>query len=182
MRNFKTDVIIIKRNNFSEADRIITALSKNHGKIKILAKGVRKINSRRCGNVELFNVASITLHQGKNFDILTEACVTENFSNLKKDLKKIGWAYYICELVDGLCPEKQENRTIFEITLKTFTLINTLPSDKIETIIENFENIILKELGFWPKDKILPQNLKENFIENILEKRLKSKQFLKKIC
>jgi len=53
MKSYKTEGIIIKRKNFGEADRILTIFTKNKGKISIVAKGVRKINSRRAPHIEL---------------------------------------------------------------------------------------------------------------------------------
>ena len=54
-RTYKTEGIILKRINFGEADRILTSYTKHFGKISLLAKGVRKITSRKGGNIELFN-------------------------------------------------------------------------------------------------------------------------------
>jgi len=73
MRGFKTEGIVLKRRNFGEADRILTVFTKDRGKISVLAKGVRRITSRRAGNVELLNRVSIFLHQTRGMPILTEA-------------------------------------------------------------------------------------------------------------
>src|SRR3989304_6032467 len=104
MRSDKTEGIIIKRKNFGEADRMLTVLTPRHGKIKIIAKGVRKISSRRSSHVELLNLSILTLHEGKIL-ILTEAETLNHFQDLKDNLKKSGLAFYLCELVDGLLPE-----------------------------------------------------------------------------
>ena len=55
MRNFKTEGIIIKRRDYGEADRILTVMTREYGKLKIKAKGVRKITSRRSAHIELLN-------------------------------------------------------------------------------------------------------------------------------
>lgn len=181
MRSYKTTGLIIKRINFSEADRILTVFTKEFGKIKVLAKGVRRITSRRGGNVELFNLTQITLHRGKNFDLLTEAQVINSFFNLRTDLNKIGLCYHLCEIIDGLCPEFQENYQIFDELIK---LLNTLNQQSVIShweIINYFEIFLLRELGFWPKDKDLPVEKIDYLLEEILEKKLKSKSFLTKI-
>jgi len=66
MKSYKAEGIVIKRKNFGEADRILTVFTKKYGKIKVLAKGVRRITSRRGPNVELFNQVELVLHQGRN--------------------------------------------------------------------------------------------------------------------
>ncbi len=176
MRSFKTEGIVIKRSNYSEADRIITIFSKRNGKIKIKASGVRRITSRRSPHVELLNLCIFNLHQGKNMPVLTEVESIENFSAIKKDLKKIGTAYHLCELIDGLCAENQENQEIFNLLRKT--LRNLSKEEDFTKLIYEFEIELLRLLGFYnaknPDLKINTQGI----IEEILERRLKTKQII----
>src|SRR5579863_7197321 len=119
MRNFRTEGIIIKRRNFNEADRILTVMTRDYGKIQIKAAGVRKITSRRSAHIELLNHTTLHLYKGKIFTVLTEATMLDDFSMIKQDFGKVGFAYHLCELIDGLCPENQENRNVFDLLLKT---------------------------------------------------------------
>ncbi len=115
MRNFRTEGIIIKRRDYGEADRIITVLTRDYGKLKIKASGVRKITSRRAAHIELLNHTVLHLYKGTTFATLTEAKMIDDFSAIKEDFNKVGLAYHLCELIDGLCPENQENRNVFEL-------------------------------------------------------------------
>lgn len=178
MRSYKTEGVILKRTNYGEADRILTVFTKHHGKIKILAKGVRRIKSRRGPNVELFNWVVLFLRHGKNFDLLSEAEVKNSFQFLRKDLHRVGLTYQVCELVDRLCPERQENRQVFD--LLTGSLQNLSIGDGGKEVIPNFELALLQELGYWPRHKLPPVNV-ESFIEQILEKKLKTPKFLAQI-
>ncbi len=176
MRSFKTEGIVIKRRNYNEADRIITVFSKKQGKINIKASGVRRITSRRSPHIELLNYSIFSLHQGKFMPVLTEVDCIENFSNLKKDLRKIGLAYHICELIDGLCAENQENIEIFnllEITLKRVS-----KEENATLLIYEFELELLKLLGFYKPDNPAFIVNTQLLIENILERKLKTRQFL----
>ena len=119
MRNFRTEGIIIKRRNFNEADRILTVMTRDYGKLQIKAAGVRKITSRRAAHIELLNYTILHLYKGKTFSILTEAKMLDDFSQVKGDFEKVGLAYHLCELVDGLCPENQENSKVFFLLQKT---------------------------------------------------------------
>lgn len=180
MRTYKTEGIILKRSNFGEADRILTVFTRHYGKIKVLAKGVRRIKSRRGPNVELFNWVILFLTRGKNFDLLSEAEIKNSFSSLKGDLRKVAFTYYFCELVDGLCPEKQENRRAFDLLTKTLQDLTTADQRSAASILADFELELIQELGYWPKNKLPPFDL-EIFIEQILEKRLKSPKFLAQV-
>ncbi|MCJ7793073.1 MAG: DNA repair protein RecO, partial [Candidatus Marinimicrobia bacterium] len=92
-RTRKTEGIILKRSNYGEADRILTIYTKHYGKIKAMAKGVRRITSRKGGNVELFNQATLFLYKGRNLDLLTEVQVTKTFKEWRRNLKKVATAY-----------------------------------------------------------------------------------------
>ncbi len=174
MRSYKTEGIVLKRQNFSEADRILTVFTRTHGKIKVLAKGVRRIKSRRGPNIELFNQVTLFLHQGRNFDILTEAQAQNTFPQIRKKLELIGLAYYVCELIDGLCAENQPHPKVFELLIK---ILNELEND----LIHKFELSLLAELGFLPIGESVA-NLNTNlFIEQLLERKLKTKSLFQNL-
>lgn len=123
MRNFRTEGIIVKRHNLGEADRIITVFTPQFGKISIKAAGVRKITSKRSAHIELLNQSILSLYKGSGMYVLTEVKMVEDFQELKKDFNKIGLAYHLCELVDCLCPENQENYAVFTLLKKTLMQI-----------------------------------------------------------
>lgn len=202
MRSYKTEGIVIKRRNFGEADRILTVFTKNNGKIQIKAIGVRRITSRRSPHIELLNHSVLSLHRGKSLSILTEAQTLSDFSSIKTDLLKVGFAYHICELVDGLCAENQENMIIFNLLQNTLNrlshselarhergrmvsespikkMLNQVQHGNIVFIIHEFEIELLTLLGFWPKNSPT-QNLNTSmFIERILERKLRSQKLLR---
>jgi DNA repair protein RecO (recombination protein O) len=178
MRNYKTEGIILKRKNLNEADRILTILSKDHGKISVKAPGVRRIPSRRSAHIELLNHTQITLYQSSKgfFSIVTEAQMLDDFSEVKNDLSKIGYAYYACELVNGLCAENQENRNVF-LSLKNF-LSNLCIDSSPLNLIKNFEKNLLHNLGFWHEADLLHLEDPKVIMERLLEKRLKTTRLL----
>jgi DNA repair protein RecO (recombination protein O) len=177
MRSYKVETIVIKRRNFGESDRILSVLTKYHGKIQIKAPGVRKITSRRSSHIELLNLSLLTLYRShySSMPIVTEAEVIEEFLPIKKMLSKIGLAYYICELVDSLCAQNQENRNAFFITRETLFKLNSYSLHNYE-VIEDFEDKLLTALGFLPiKHNIVDRR---SFIESILEKKLRTRRLL----
>ncbi|MFH1833051.1 MAG: DNA repair protein RecO [Candidatus Levyibacteriota bacterium] len=173
MRNFKTEGIVIKRRNFGEADRILTVFTKRRGKIQIKALGVRKITSKRSPHVELLNYSSFSLHQGRSLPILTEAQTLEDFSQIKDSLIKVGFCYHICELIDGLCPENQENSMVFPFLLATLKRLSN--QEKIVEIIHEFEINLLVHLGYYKHSALNKDFDSSAFIERVLEKKLRSK-------
>lgn len=168
MATFKTSGVIIKKSDFNEADRILTVFTQDLGKVKVVAKGVRRVNSRRGGNLDLFNHASIFVSKGRHLGIVTEASVINSYYEVKKDLKLIAFCYYLCELVDSLCPEEQPMPFVFNLLNKA---IENLPSGG-NVQVWDFESQLLTHLGF------LESNGKHrrlrSYIEEILERELKS--------
>ena len=172
---FKTEGIIIKRKDFGETDRILTVFTKHQGKIQAMAKGVRKISSRRSSHVELLNLSVLTFHIAR-MPILTEAETLNHFTGLKDNLKKVGLAFYVCELIDGLLAEYQENRAVFSLLVQT---LNRMEEEKdTRLVISKFEQELLSQLGFWPRERVFLED-SDYFIENIIERRIKSKRILK---
>ncbi|MEK7616841.1 MAG: DNA repair protein RecO [Patescibacteria group bacterium] len=145
MRGFKTEGIILKRRNFGEADRILTVFSLQRGKIVVLAKGVRRITSRRAGNVELLNRVVMYLYQGKGMPVLTEAESLENFEKIKSDLTLSTYAFHIIELVDKLTAENQDNRILYEHLVEVLKRLSKNPR---QVLVRAFEAKILSNLGF----------------------------------
>lgn len=180
MKTFQVEGIVLKRQNIGEADRILTVLTKDQGKLSIKAIGVRKIASKRASHIEPLNVAVLSLYKGKGMPILTEANTLQNFSSLKNDLTKIGFAYHLCELVDGLCPENQDNREIFFMLQSVLQDLESGKED-LATLIHAFEVSLLTSLGYWSSVQKL-QNVDLSYlIEGILERKLKTRKFLPKL-
>lgn len=145
MQGIKVEGIILKRKNLGEADRILTVLTHQRGKISILAKGVRRITSRRSGNVELLNRSLMYLHQGKSFLILTEASSLDTYEKLKSDLTLSTYAFHIIELVDKFTAENQENQILYEHLVN---ILQRLSRNPRQILIRAFEVKILSLMGF----------------------------------
>ena len=89
MHFLKDHGFILRRINFGDSDRYITIFTKNHGKIEVVAKGVRKITSRRAAACELLNLVEFqSVRTAKNF-ILTEVRLIDSFEHLKRELSHI---------------------------------------------------------------------------------------------
>ncbi len=176
MRNFKTEGIVIRRRNSGEADRIITVFTKYHGKMQIKAAGVRRIVSRRSSHIELLNYSIVTLYKGHGMPVLTEAQTLCDYAGIKENLKLIGIAYHLCELVDSLCAENQENTRVFLLFHNTLRDLSDGHDPK--QVVHAFEKAILYELGF--SSHLLLTNTADTHaaIENILERKLKTTPLL----
>jgi len=173
---YKTEGIILKRKNFGEADKILTIFTKHYGKIKAIAKGIRKITSKKAGTLELFNHCKLVLVKGKDLDIITESQVINNFSSWRGNLNKVGIAWYFCELVDKLTAEEQVNKDIFEI-LKNY--LENIDQKNNSQFIRSFEEHLLNKLGFGiPSSWRRWSGSLKPYIESIAEKEIQTPKLL----
>lgn len=182
MNGYKTEGVVLKRSNFGEADRIITLYTKHYGKITGLAKGIRKLTSRKRGALEIFNQVTFFAAKSKGMEIITEAEVLNSFSSWRKDLKKVAVAYELCEMVDKLTAEGTEQPEVYELLVTALNRLGRISREELPAVIEEFAGSLLKQLGFWPKEKPFPSHFSTSLlVEEIIEKELKSKRFFKRV-
>ena len=111
----KLSGFIIKRTNFGESDKILTLFTKEEGKIKVIAKGTRKMKSKFSGHTELMSKANFVISKGKTFGIVTEVDLEENFVGLNLNLKNLKNLYFIIEVIEKSLPEKYPAPELFKL-------------------------------------------------------------------
>ena len=162
---------VIKRVNLGEADRFVTLFTKNNGKVEVLAKGVRKITSKRASHIELLNLVRFhSIKTSKNF-ILTEVELVDSYEGRKRDLKQCEIAFFVCELLDNLCPHGQITPELFT---EVFDFLNT--GHHSDEALLKFETKVLSILGYWNiEKKFSTEEESRLFIESLIERKMKSR-------
>jgi len=176
-KTYKTQGIVIKRINFSEADKILTIFTNNYGKISCLAKGIRKLTSRKAASLELFTLSTLFLFKGKSLDIVTETKIISSFPAFRKDLKKVALAYKFCELIDRLTADSQSNFLLFNLLEHSLLELCAIKVD-MAVLAFNLKKKLLQATGFGLPKKMSNKNL-DNFLENIIEKKINTNNLLK---
>ena len=148
-RLYRTDAIILRRRDFGEADRLLTVFTPDRGKLRLLAKGVRKTTSRKAGHVELFMLTDMLVARGRTWDIISQAQLVEPYRDLREDLDKTGYAYYLAELTDRFTEEDDPNRPLFELLAVTLARLGHVDDPYIT--LRYFELHLLSLTGFQPQ-------------------------------
>ena len=169
-RSYLSEGIILARRNFGEADRIIIIFSKSFGKVSLIAKGVRRPKSRKRGHLEVFSHLKFQAAAGRGLDILTEAEIIDNFSTIRKDLKKVAVAYFFMEAVGRTTHENEQHTEIFEFILEYLNKLENAKS--LKKLRLDFVLRLLTALGFWPKGK--PMLDPDQELEKVIERKLSS--------
>lgn len=133
-----------------EADRLLLAYSKEEGKIKIMAKGSRKIKSKLASHIEPFMVGRYHLVEGKSFYILAGAESLVQNNKLSSDLESYRDASYLCELLDLLTTEGDQNQKLYETAKYVLSALNIIPAEKRNILLRYFEFIALESSGYRP--------------------------------
>jgi DNA repair protein RecO (recombination protein O) len=109
MNQQNTTAIILKRTNFGEADRIITVLTPDYGKLRVMARGVRKVKSKLAGGIELFSVSHITFIQGRGeIGTLVSTRLEKHFGTIIKDIDRVQLGYELIKRLDKVTEDEAE--------------------------------------------------------------------------
>jgi len=180
----KTQGIIIKRSDLGKFDRLLTIYTKDFGKLLVKAKSVRKPESKLKGHLELFLHIHLMFALGKNGAIVTQAQTLNSFSCLKEDLKKIGTAYYLADLIDKLIAGPEKDLRIWSLILESFLSIEKSQSQaELEKIVHCFENRFLEFLGYGQADKFKKNQNDSviNFIQGLINQKIYSYNFWQRV-
>lgn len=149
-RSYRTPALILKRRDFGEADRLLTVLTPEHGKVDVIAKGARKPTSSKTGHVELFTRADMLIHRGRDLDIATQVEMVEPYLVLREDLQRGAYANYAAELLDRFTGMGEDDlHDLF--TLLDETLNRLCTDDDPRLAVRYYEMRLLDLVGFRPE-------------------------------
>jgi DNA repair protein RecO (recombination protein O) len=114
-RVFRTEAIVLRRQDFGEADRLLTLLTPRHGKLRAIAKGARKAAARKTGHVELYARVDMLISRGRELHIVAQAEMKEPFLALREDLVRTTYASHFVELLDRFTAEQDASRAEFDL-------------------------------------------------------------------
>ena len=131
MNQIVTQGIVLSRTNFGEADRIITMLTPEQGKVRLIAKGVRKIKSKLAGGIELFSISQITYIPGRgDIHTLVSTRLQKNFGNIVQDINRTMLGYELLKRINRATEDATEAE-YFELLEATLVALNGKVSDAI---------------------------------------------------
>jgi DNA repair protein RecO (recombination protein O) len=148
-RSFRLEAVVLRHADWGEADRLLTLYSRQRGKVRAIAKGARKIHSRKAGHLEPFTHVTLQLAKGRDLLIVTQADTLNPYLPLGEDLSKASHASYIVELLDRFTYEDEsENYPIFRLLTETLARIAVDPDPWLA--IRYYEVRLLDFLGYRP--------------------------------
>ncbi len=148
MKLLRTQAIVLKGMDLGEADRILTMFTREKGKMRIVANGVRRTRSTLAALVQPFTYNNIVIYMGSSIPRLQQGELLDAFLPLREDLLRMAYGSYVLELIDKLLGDEDAQEEVFNLLLITLQLIKEKgPQD---VLLRRFELILLSILGYQP--------------------------------
>ena len=146
----KTEAILLRSLDYGESDRIVTFYTRDHGKLRGIAKGARRSRKRFANTLELFCCSHIVFsRKGRDsLALIEESRVHRHFENIRQDLEKTLMSSYLIELTDQFTLEDKKNVELFQLLYDFLEQIDG--DDCAETLLRFFEIRLLKCVGYQP--------------------------------
>ncbi len=148
--SFRVHAVVLRHSDFGEADRLLTLYTRERGKLRALAKGARKLVSRKAGHLEPFTHVALQLAEGRDLTLITQAETIRAFSGINASLEKTGNAAYAVELLDRLMYEDgRGDPSVFRLLTETLSRVETEAS--LWAAVRFYEMRLLDYAGFRPQ-------------------------------
>lgn len=167
-RMLKTEAFVLRKRSLPNQDKIITLLTKELGKVTTLAKGIKKITSRRLPHIQTANLINVILYKKNDRFYLQETVLRSGFTMIKKDQRKLQVLYQFLFVVERMLPENQPEPLVYTL-VKKFLIELSNKQVKNAKLLSHYLNRLLMFLGYSKEDKSLNE-IRSNIQEIIHEK------------
>ena len=151
-RLYKTEGIVLRSMDLGEADRVLTVLTPRLGKLRVIAKGIRRPRSRLGGGLEPFSDVHLVLAIGRTFDVVTQVALEDPHLGLRNDLHSTASAWYLVELADRFCEGSADSHDAFVLLAQGLSALDAAPFDVSREVVARwFELHLLDAMGFRPE-------------------------------
>lgn len=147
-RSLRVEAVVLSHTDWGEADRLLWLYTREIGKARAIAKGLRKPRSRKAGHLEPFTRVSLQLARGRDMWIVTQAESVDIYLSLREDLLRVGYAAYVVELLDRFTYEEGENLSLYRLLCETLDCLDKETEPQLA--VRYYEIRLLDLIGFRP--------------------------------
>src|SRR5262245_38462932 len=130
MSLYREQGIVLRTHKLGEADRIVVLLTQGTGKVRAVAKGVRRTTSRFGGRLEPFSHVDLSLYQGRNLDIVTQVEAVQLFKTLRSDYDRVTAGIAMLEAVDQISEDREPAVRLFLLLVRGLRALDAAPRDQ----------------------------------------------------
>jgi DNA repair protein RecO (recombination protein O) len=145
---YRDEGIVLKTTKLGEADRIVTLMTRNNGKVQAVAKGVRKTKSRFGGRLEPLSHVNLMIYRGRNLDTITSVEIRESFDIVRTDYARLLAAAALVEVVEKITPDRERLIPVYSLLVSG---LQALARDKGASVVPAFMVKLLSVSGYHPQ-------------------------------
>jgi DNA repair protein RecO (recombination protein O) len=146
-RLYDDHAVVLRTYRLGEADRIVVLLTRGHGKVRAVAKGVRKTKSRFGGRLEPTSHIAVLMHEGRDLDIVSQAETVDQFREVRTDLDRFARASAMLEVVDQVAQEGKPDAGLYTMLVGA---LRTLDARDAPLVVPGFFLKLLAADGVRP--------------------------------
>jgi DNA repair protein RecO (recombination protein O) len=148
MRLHRDHGVVLRTIKLGEADKIVTLVTEGRGKVRAVAKGVRKTKSRFGGRLEPMTHVSLQLYEGRELDTITQVETVYHFRAIRDDLDRVNKAQALLEVIDQVAQERQANPALYRMLVGA---LRALAAANAPLLVPAFFWKVLALEGFQPQ-------------------------------
>jgi DNA repair protein RecO (recombination protein O) len=134
MPSYSTQIVVLKKTKLAETDLIITGFSQEGRQVRAVVKGARKPGSKLGAHLELYSVAQVLLHKGRNLDIVTEAQTVISNDTCRRDVIHSAGAAVVVELLDKISSDSVADTRLYPLACEALRCIGAVPDEGVALI------------------------------------------------
>ena len=145
---YRDEGVVLRTYKLGEADRIVVLATAEHGKVRAVAKGVRKTKSKFGSRLEPLSHVALQLYEGRNLDTITQVETIDSFRAIREDLDRYGAAVGVLEVVDQIAMEGEVDRRRYAMLVG---VLRTIAENDNPLVVPAFYLKVLAHEGFQPE-------------------------------
>jgi len=178
-KSYSLSALVIKRKNIGDGDKVLTVFTRQKGKVRLLAKGIRKVGSRRAPHLELFSHVDLFVHKGRTWDLITDATATSIYETKLPTLAHVSVAYCMAEVIDAMLPDNEAHEEVFTLFIASMNeLIKTPEEDTLLRLAQFLREFLI--LTGYERSQSQVKGVSEyvHQIELLIERKIKTVKLL----
>ncbi len=144
-----TKGVVLRETQTKEADKILTVLTAEHGRLAVVARGARRKNSKIAAASELLAYSELVLYEQRGWQILDEASTLELWGHVRQDVVLLSLASYFAEMTEAVTSEGERADEVLALLLNTLYALDTMDKPP-EQVKAAFELRLLSLAGYEP--------------------------------
>ena len=124
MSTYRDTAIVLGSHKFGEADRVVVLLTATHGKVRAVARGVRKTKSSIGARLEPMSHVDVSLRRGRDLDTVDQVRLVAPLQNVRDDFDRLRQGLSMVEAVNKIAPDREPVPQLFELLMRALHYLN----------------------------------------------------------